>query len=130
MIRIKTLLYISFDSRRMWRLLLILPLLALAACGGGGSSSTGGGGGGGTGGGGGGTGGGGGGPFTAGRTKYVRTDATTEFYQWINLHWIIYNPITNYFYVADPDSNHVMILDAASETKVGQISVPGAFSLD
>ena len=69
-------------------------------------------------------------PFAAGRTKYVRTDATTEYYQWVNLHWIVYNPITNYFYVADPDSNHVMVLDAASETEVGEISVPGAYSID
>lgn len=70
------------------------------------------------------------GPFTAGRTKYVRTDATTEYFQWVNLHWIVYNPITNYFYVTDPDSNHVMVLDAASETEVGEISVPGAYSID
>ena len=70
------------------------------------------------------------GPFAAGRTKYVRTDATTEYFQWVNLHWIVYNPITNYFYVTDPDSNHVMVLDAASETEVGEISVPGAYSID
>jgi len=60
----------------------------------------------------------------------VRTDATTEYYQWVNSHWIIYNPITNYFYVADPGSNHVMVLDAASETFLGAISVPGAYSID
>ncbi len=60
----------------------------------------------------------------------MRTDATTEYYQWVNSHWIIYNPITNYFYVADPGSNHVMVLDAASETFLGAISVPGAYSID
>ena len=70
------------------------------------------------------------GPFTAGRTKYVRTDATTEYGQWVNLHWIVYSPITNYFYVTDPNSNHVMVLDAASEAEVGEISVPGAYSID
>jgi hypothetical protein len=70
------------------------------------------------------------GPFTAGRTKYVRTDATTEYFQWVNSHWVIYNPVTNYFYVADPNSNHVMVLDAASEMEVGVISVPGAYSID
>lgn len=60
----------------------------------------------------------------------MRTDATTEYFQWINSHWIIYNPVTNYFYVTDPSSNHVMVLDAASETEVGLISVPGAYSID
>ncbi len=68
-------------------------------------------------------------PLTT-RTRYVRTDATTEYFLWINSHWIIYNPITNYFYVADPSSNHVMVLDAATETEVGVISVPGAYSID
>lgn len=70
------------------------------------------------------------GPFTAGRTKYVRTDATTEYFQWINSRWIIYNPVTNYFYVTDPNSNHLIVLDAASETEVGVISVPGAYTID
>jgi hypothetical protein len=57
-------------SLRAWgQLFLLLLLLALVACGGGGGTSS--------------------GPFTAGRTKYVRTDATTEYFQWINSHWII-----------------------------------------
>ncbi|MFZ0956953.1 MAG: hypothetical protein WAN60_11470 [Candidatus Sulfotelmatobacter sp.] len=64
------------------------------------------------------------------RTRYVRTDASTEYFGWINDHWIVYNPITNNFYVADPGSNHVMVLNAASETEVGVISVPGAYSID
>jgi len=115
------------------KILLLLTLLPFVACGGGSSSSTGGGGGGGggNGGGSGGTGGGNAsGPFTAGRTKYVRTDATTEYFQLVNDHWIIYNPVTDNFYVADPLSNHVMVLSAASETEVGEISVPGAYTLD
>jgi DNA-binding beta-propeller fold protein YncE len=60
----------------------------------------------------------------------VRTDATTEYFQWINSRWIIFNPLTNYFFVTDPGSNHVFVLDAASETEVGVISVPGAYSID
>lgn len=64
------------------------------------------------------------------RTRYVRTDATTEYLEWINAHWIIYNPVTNYFYVADPDSNRIMVLDPVTETEVGVISVPGAYSID
>jgi len=127
----------------VWRLPVVLFfLLTLAACGGGGANISGGGnsggsGGGNGGGGGGGNGGSGGGnggsvsgPFTGGRTKYVRTDATTEYFQLLNDHWILYNPITNYFYVADPGSNHVIVLSASSRTEVGQISVPGAYTLD
>ncbi len=110
-------------------LFVLVTFLALTACGGG----SGAGGGGSTGGGGGGQSGGGGsvsGPFTGGRTRYVRTDATTEYFQLLNDHWILYNPITDYFYVADPVSNHVMVLNASSETKVAQISVPGAYTVD
>ena len=109
------------------RLSVLLGLFALAACGGGGSSSSGNGGGGSASGGGGGT---NSGAFIAGRTKYVRTDATTEYFEWINSHWIIYNPLTNYFYVTDPTSNQVMVLDAASGKEVGVLGVPGAFSID
>src|SRR3954462_9193143 len=96
---------------------------ALNACGGSGSGSLGGGGG---------TGNGGTnrGPFSAGRMKYVRTDATTEYFQFDNPHWIIYNPITKYFYVTDPWSNHLFVLDSVTLTKVAAISVPGAFSID
>jgi hypothetical protein len=86
----------------VWEALLLLLLIALVACGGsgsGGSGSGGGGGGGGNGGGGSGGGGGGGGngAFTAGRTKYVRTDATTEYFAWVNSHWTVYSPTTNRF---------------------------------
>jgi hypothetical protein len=117
-------------------LLVFLIMLSLAGCGGSGSLSGGGSGGAGSAGGGAGSGGGGGGgnpgngAFTAGRTKYVRTDATTEYFRWINAHWIVYNPPTNHFFVTDPLSNHVMVMDPASETEVGIISVPGAFSID
>jgi Fibronectin type III domain/IPT/TIG domain len=75
-------------------------------------------------------GGGGGGSFAAGRTKYVRTDATTEYFGWINSHWVVYNPTTNRFFVTDPYSNHVMVMDPASETEITAISVPGAYAID
>jgi hypothetical protein len=105
-----------------WWLLLFLAVLSLVACGGGGASNSGGGGGGG--------GGTASGPFTGGRTKYIRTDASAEYFTFLNDHWIIYSPLTNYFYVADPGSNHVMVLSASSQTEVGKISVPGAYTLD
>src|SRR4051794_1821735 len=100
--------------------LVLIILGALNACGGSGPGSLGGGG---TGGGSGGTGGGGdgtgnggtnSGPFSAGRMKYVRTDATTEYFQFDNPHWIIYNRITKYFYVTDPLSNHLFVLDSVT----------------
>jgi hypothetical protein len=64
------------------------------------------------------------------RTRYVRTDATTEYGFWPNQNWIIYNPITSRFFVTDPTGNHVMVMDAASETEIGTISVPGAYGID
>ncbi len=65
------------------------------------------------------------------RTKYVRTDATTEYFTYgINLHWVIYNPRVNCFFVSDPSSNHVFVLDATTETEIASIPVPGAYGLD
>jgi hypothetical protein len=60
----------------------------------------------------------------------VRTDATTEYFGWINSHWAVYNAATKRFFVTDPYSNHVVVMDAASETEVAVISVPGAYSID
>lgn len=116
-------LFISF------RHFLVLSLIvAMMACGG--SNPTSGGGDGGVGGGGGGGGTGGNGAFTAGQTKYVRTDATTPYLGWINAHWIVYNPPTKHFFVTDPYSNRLIVLDAVSKIVVGTIGVPGAFSID
>jgi hypothetical protein len=109
-------LFLPFSCLR--QILAFLALLGLVACGGGAGS------------GGGGGGGGGNGSFTAGRTKYVRTDATTEYFQWINSHWVVYNAATKRFFVTDPYSNHVMVIDAASETEITAISVPGAYDID
>ena len=64
------------------------------------------------------------------RTRYVRTDAVTEYPFWINQHWVVYNAPTSRFFVTDPQGSHVFVLDAASETQVGSIVVPGAFGMD
>jgi hypothetical protein len=64
------------------------------------------------------------------RTRYVRTDATTEYYQWFNQHWIIYHASTGRYFVTDPSSNQVIVVDAASEQKIASLSVPGAFGMD
>jgi len=64
------------------------------------------------------------------RTRYLRTDATTEYPLELDTHWIIYNPNTSQFYVSDPQSNHVFVIDAATEKQVATISVPGAYGMD
>lgn len=64
------------------------------------------------------------------RMRYVRTDASTLYMVWENSAWIIYNPPTNRFFVTDLSGNRVYALDAATETVVGSIPVPGAFGID
>jgi hypothetical protein len=75
-------------------------------------------------------GGGGGGGNLSSRTKYVRDDAVTEYYQWVNTHWAVYNTSTSRFFVTDPYSNQIFIFDSATESKIGSIAVPGAFEID
>jgi hypothetical protein len=64
------------------------------------------------------------------RMRYVRTDATTSYFGWVNSHWIVYNPLTSRFFVTDPDSNRVFVLDASTQTLIGTIMVPGAYGID
>jgi hypothetical protein len=65
-----------------------------------------------------------------GRTRYVRTDATTEYPLYVNQHWILYHAATARYFVSDPLSNEIIVLDAASQSVIGRIGVPGAFGLD
>jgi hypothetical protein len=71
----------------------------------------------------------GGGTLTT-RTKYVRTDAVTEYYLWLNSHWAVYDPPTSHFFVTDPFSNQIFVLDSVSETEIAAIVVPGAYGID
>jgi hypothetical protein len=64
------------------------------------------------------------------RTKYVRSDAVTEYGSWLNSHWIVYNGATSRFFVSDPESNQVFAFDATTQTKVGSVTVPGAYGMD
>jgi YVTN family beta-propeller protein len=64
------------------------------------------------------------------RTRYVRTDATTEYGLELDTQWTVYNPKTSQFYVSDPQSNHVFVLDAATEKQVASIGVPGAYGME
>jgi DNA-binding beta-propeller fold protein YncE len=106
--------------RRRALLFLLLSLLisGLTACGGGGA-------------------GGGGGsqtppppPPSTANLKYLRTDATTEYFEWLNQHWIIYHAGTGRYFVTDPSSSQVIVVDAASQKKIASLSVPGAFAID
>jgi hypothetical protein len=73
---------------------------------------------------------GGGGRFTSTRTKYVRTDAVTEYYLWVNSHWVVYHTPTSRYFVTDPFSNSVFVMDSVNRTKIGTIAVPGAYGID
>jgi len=64
------------------------------------------------------------------RTRYLRTNTVTEYFQWLNTHWAIFNPPTSRFFVTDPESNQIFVFDPASETKIATIPVPGAFGID
>src|SRR5579872_3381908 len=64
------------------------------------------------------------------RTQYVRTDATTEYFTWLNQHWVVFDPPTLRFFVTDPQSNQIIVLDSTTETQIGSIKVPGAFGID
>jgi WD40 repeat protein len=64
------------------------------------------------------------------RTRYVRTDAVTEYYLGLNDHWVVFNSASSRFFVTDPTYNRVIVLDSATETQVATIPVPGAWGID
>lgn len=64
------------------------------------------------------------------RTRYVRSDAVTEYGYSLNTHWEVYHSPTSRFFVTDPDSSQVFVLDSTTETKIGAITVPGAYGID
>ena len=124
-------------------LIALLPLLISCSGGASNSASASGGagsGGGGSGGSGGGTGGGGGGssggggnstpPGAPGRTRYLRTDAVTEYGAWLNTHWMVYDSAASEFFVTDPLGSGVTVLSSKTETEVAKIPVPGAYGID
>jgi IPT/TIG domain-containing protein len=64
------------------------------------------------------------------RTTYVRTDAVTEYGYSLNTHWVVYQSATSRFFVTDPFSNQIFVMDAVSQKKIATISVPGAWGMD
>lgn len=73
-------------------------------------------------------------PVTAGtlpsRTRYVRSDAVTEYGYSLNTHWEVFHSPTSRFFVTDPDSNQVFVFDSATEAEIGSMVVPGAYGID
>lgn len=65
-----------------------------------------------------------------GRARYIRTDATTEYFAWLNQHWIVYHAATARFFVTDPSSNQILVMDAVSQRLIARLTVPGAFGID
>jgi hypothetical protein len=64
------------------------------------------------------------------RTKYSRTDAVTEYFLWLNTHWVVYHSPTSRFFVTDPSYNRVSVLDSTTQRVIASIDVPGAFGID
>ncbi len=48
----------------------------------------------------------------------------------LNTHWVVYNPNSSEFFMTDPEGNHVFVFDAATESRVASISIPGALGID
>jgi YVTN family beta-propeller protein len=64
------------------------------------------------------------------RTRYRRTDATTEYSHFLNQHWIVYHAATQRYFVTDPSSNLIHVIDATTQQEIATIPVPGAFGID
>lgn len=61
------------------------------------------------------------------RTRYIRTDSATQLLTW---SLIVFNAKTNRYFVTDYNTNQIMVFDAATQTQIGTITVPGAFGID
>lgn len=57
------------------------------------------------------------------RTGYVWLDAA-------NPNTVFFDSNTNRFFMSDPGSNQIMVVDGSTHKEVGTIAVPGAYSLD
>ena len=63
-------------------------------------------------------------------TRYRRTDTTTEYSAWLNQHWILYHAATGHYFMTDPSSNQIQVIDPVSQQRIATIPVPGAFGID
>ena len=63
------------------------------------------------------------------RTRFLRTDAQFDyaFLNYFPQQWIIYDPGTKRFFVSNTVLNRVDVIDAASESLIAEIPVPGVW---
>ena len=57
------------------------------------------------------------------RTRYVRTDAVEPY-------TVLFDSATNRFFMSDPGTNQIFVLDAVTQKLIGSIPVPGAYGMD
>jgi hypothetical protein len=63
-------------------------------------------------------------------TRYLRTDAAVPYFGYLNMHWIVYTPGLARYFVTDPWSNHVFVVDGTTFQKIATLDVPGAYGID
>lgn len=68
-------------------------------------------------------------PPNEARIRYIQTDTQwdTTFLNFFPQTLIVYDSSTHRFFVSDTFLNQVIVIDARTEAKIGQIPVPGAF---
>lgn len=57
------------------------------------------------------------------RTGYTRTDAVQPY-------TVLFDSANNRFFMSDPGTNQIFVLDASSRRLIGTITVPGAYGMD
>ena len=70
--------------------------------------------------------------YVPGRTRYVRTDAFYDPDALLNSDQVltVFDSVNNLFFVTDASLGHVSVFDAATQTLLTTISVPGAYGID
>jgi hypothetical protein len=66
------------------------------------------------------------------RTRYVRTDALHDYAltNFFPQPLTLYEPLTRRFFMSSTWLSRIDVFDAATESRIAQISIPGAFTLD
>jgi hypothetical protein len=63
------------------------------------------------------------------RTRYVRTDAQWDvgFLNYFPQQWVLYEPVTQRFFVSNTSLNRMDVFDATTEAKIAEIPIPEPF---
>ena len=64
------------------------------------------------------------------RTRYIRTDATTEYFGVLNQNWTALDSARKHLFISDPWYGALYVVDYTTEKQVAKITVPGAFGID